>query len=664
MDFIDIVKEEFKTEDEVLVEYTFQISPMIAIAAFKDRTFGELKRKMVGIKKNIQRAASSVKGEALSAKEKVFAAVGEKSGSGDNATLYRLTKEQTDVLAEIYRKYGKYMVDDILKFRKNTLAPYQLIKRLVKKNKSVTSKDVHGLTREEYLAALESGRKKIENRGEKFFEKNRELNEKLARSNESIRDLEKVLSDFRNNRRVDNAILSRIYEKFDVSDEDLQGYTPEELKKAYEAIESANRVIFSMADKSRDEGLTPEEMEKAHAAIKAKSERVSGEATRAEREKEKNKVAAISSALNLVKTEKDIFYKNGKFNVALGKYFFRREILARLKPGSPNSYFSKTYETIVEEMIKKEKEYKDQIVASVITHKKKVNFTEKEALVWGNLPTAREFSGNLSDYYQKLKEEDFFQPQYIQKSEELLKAENDIETEIRRFERKLAKLVEPEDLAKLKKYRLINNMITVSELKDPDNLFKTRAEIEALRNSQEEGGETDAGGDVPDDEQEDHSRVISPEEYQRRLKELATREYDSFKELNDAKEKAKALEQKMKYQGDTEVVEELNDVLQQFLLRKEIKETELVGHKYGDANLIDINDITTLAKKIIRKNYTDSNDAKQDVNSLKELIEKYKEENPRADDNLDEVQFLLKRIEKKLASEDFSKPEEVKDEEI
>lgn len=80
--------------------------------------------------------------------------------------------------------------------------------------------------------------------------------------------------------------------------------------------------------------------------------------------------------------------------------------------------------------------------------------------------------------------------------------------------------------------------------------------------------------------------------------------------------------------------------------------------------MIDINDITTLAKKIIRKNYTDSNDAKQDVNSLKELIEKYKEENPRADDNLDEVQFLLKRIEKKLASEDFSKPEEVKDEEI
>ncbi len=644
MDFIDIIQKELKTSDEELNEYAFQISPMVAIAAFKDKTFGELKKKLKGIKKSVQKGASTVKGEALAVKEKALATVGEKAGKGDDATLYRLTKEQLDVMSEVYRKYGKYLVDDILMFRRKTLAPYQLIKRLVKKNKSLTSKDAHGLTKEEYFSALESGRKKIEQRGDVFFAKNKELNEKLARSNESIRDLEKVKNDFKNNRKVDNAVLSRIYDKFDVSDEDLQGYSPEELKKAYENIEASNRLIFSMAEKARTEGLTQDELNKAHLAIKSKIERTSGEYTKLEREKERAQVGAIKSALNLVKSEKDVFYRNGKFNVALGKYFFRREILEKLKPGIPDSYFSKTYETIVDEMIKKEKEYKEQIFAAIISHRKKVNFTEKEERVWGSLPTAREFSGNLEDYYQKLKEEDFFQPQYIQKSEELLKAENDIETEIRRFERRLAKIVDPEDLAKLKKYRLINNMISIGELKDPENLFKTRAEIQALKGS--------------DKKDVDNEEILTPEDYQKKLRNYATKEYSSVRELTDAKQKAQALRDKMIEQGDEEEIKEFDDILDQFLDRKEIKEIELTGHKYEDGDIIDVDEIINLAKKIIRKNYIESADAKKEVNELKSLIEKFKEENPRSDEYTEEIQSLLRKIELKFSKEDFNKEPE------
>lgn len=660
MDFIDLVNEELKTDEEIN-EYSFQISPAIAIAAFKDKTVGELKRKIKSIKDTVIKTKNAIKGEALLAKEKIASPIVGKIGKSEDATLYRLTKEQMEVMSQIYKKYGKYLVKDILAFRKNSLAPYQLIKRLVKKNKTLTSKETHGISKEEFIAALESGRKKIEMRGDNFFKNLRELNEKLAKSNERIRELEKIKNDFINNKKVDNTVLARVFEKYEVTDEDLQGYTPDELRKSYESIEASNRLIFQLADKQKTEGLNSTDFARLNAALKERGSKISGEAVRSEREKEKIQISSIKRSLDLVSTEKDKFFRNGKFNVALGKYFFRREILDKLRPGKENSIFTKTYETIVDEMMKKEKDFKDQVFASIVSSKRKISFNDKEEKVWGNMPTARDFSGNLADYYQKLKEEDFFDVQHIKKSDELLKAENDIETEIRRFERKLAKIVSPEDLAQLKKYRLINNMISIGELKNPQSLFKTRAEIQAIASEKDE---TDISGDVPEKEEikDSEKRVITKEEYYRRLKDLATKEYDSFKELGDAKEKAKALQARIKEQGDDDVVEEYDDILNQFMLRKEINKTELSGHKYDDIDILDINDITNLAKKIIRKNYINSNDAKQDVNTLKEMIEKYKKENPKAEENIDEIQFLMKRIDRKLQSSDFSTAKDIEDE--
>lgn len=660
MDFIDLVNEELET-DKNLNEFSLQISPAIAIAAFKDKTIGELKRKAKGIKDTIIKTKNAIKGEALLAKEKVSSPFVGKIGKGEDATLYRLTKEQMEVMSQIYKKYGKYLVKDILAFRKNSLAPYQLIKRLVKKNKSLTSKETHGISKEEFSAALESGRKKIEMRGDNFFKNLKELNEKLAKSNERIRELETIKNDFINNKKIDNTVLTRVFEKYEVTDEDLQGYTPDELRKSYEAIEASNRLIFQLADKQKTEGLSSADFTRLNAAIKERGSKISGEAVRSEREKEKIQISSIKRSLDLVSTEKDKFFRNGKFNVALGKYFFRREILEKLRPGKENSIFTKTYETIIDEMMKKEKDFKDQVFASIVSSKRKTAFNDKEEKVWGTIPTARDFSGNLADYYQKLKEEDFFDVQHVKKSDELLKAENDIETEIRRFERKLAKIVSPEDLSQLKKYRLINNMISIGELKNPQSLFKTRAEIQAMAASSEDDTTTDITGDVPEieDAEENEKRVITKEEYYRRLKDLATKEYDSYKEMSDAKEKAKSLQTRIKEQGDTDTAEEYEDILNQFILRKEIGKIELSGHKYDDADILDINDITTLAKKIIRKNYTNSNDAKQDVNTLKEMIEKYKKENPKAEENIDEIQFLMKRIDRKLQSSDFGTTKDI-----
>lgn len=51
----------------------------------------------------------------------------------------------------------------------------------------------------------------------------------------------------------------------------------------------------------------------------------------------------------------------------------------------------------------------------------------------------QQYSGDIKDYYQKISDENFSGPTYFQKCSDVVKAENDIETEIKRFERKLAK---------------------------------------------------------------------------------------------------------------------------------------------------------------------------------------------------------------------------------
>jgi len=75
-------------------------------------------------------------------------------------------------------------------------------------------------------------------------------------------------------------------------------------------------------------------------------------------------------------------------------------------------------------------------------------------------------------------------PQYIERSPKLKDAEQKIENEIRRFERKLQKIISSEDYAELKKYRVINNLISVKELKDPTALFKSSEQIRDLANGE------------------------------------------------------------------------------------------------------------------------------------------------------------------------------------
>lgn len=116
--------------------------------------------------------------------------------------------------------------------------------------------------------------------------------------------------------------------------------------------------------------------------------------------------------------------------------------------------------------------------------------------------------------------------------------------------------MEPEDLAKLKKYRLINNMIIVSELRNPDELFKTSEEI--LATSKVERQE-----------------YIDEEEYVRKLKHLTSLKYDTFQELADAKKEVQELSKKV----DAEVADKYEDIVKQFLNKRALSSEKLAGHK-------------------------------------------------------------------------------------
>jgi len=609
-DFTDIVLDVFKvnTKKIELTEGVIPITPFVAYAAFKKKVFNALKNsKLFRTVEKIKRTPTKIKAKTEIGLEKTRAVLGAPSGG----TVYKLTNDQLALMARIYAKYGKELVDDILEFRRNILAPYQLIKRKVKSARTISSKDITGLTRDEYKAALESGRKKILARGKKYFERSKELQDRLAELNERLKILGKLKSDIsKETPKIDYNAVNKLMKTFEVNDEELEGYPKEELRKVYDEIMRNYNFLL----KARKEGIGYPELKQSI---------------------ERSKKLWSGKTIDLTKYEKDKFFQTGNFNVALGKYFFSRNILNKLLSPGTSNIFKKTYESIIDEMIKRTKKLKTETLQQLITLRDSVKFNEKEKKVWEKLPTTKSFSGNLEDYYQKVTSDDFLEkPITIKRSPELIKAEEKIENEIKKFERKLKKTLTVEDYNLLKKYRLIGNLITIKELRDPNKLFKSKNEIEKDTETQEK-----------------KQGYITPAEYYRRLKEIGTVEYDTMAELNNAKKKAEELTQQMIDQGDEEVVDEYEDLLRQIKLRRTTEPYKLVGHELEPSFIVGIDDIRKLAKHIIEKNYTTIDELKQDNERLKKLVERYKKSGPDAQENLEEIKFLFDRINRKMTKE-------------
>jgi len=453
----DLLTKETKTEKSKiqLDEGFMPISPFVAYAAFKKRVFNAFKNnKIFQVFHKAKTGTDKLKGASMVAAEKAKAT----AGGTSKDTVYRFTTEQLSVMAEIYNKYGKKLVEDILEFRRNVLAPYQVIKRLIKSSSRVSPKDVTGISKEDYEAAVESGKKKIAGRGDVYFQKVEDIRSKLDGINSQVENLEKLRKDFSGSTpTVDYNIVNKVFKKFDIG-ESPEGYSREELKRVYDEITKNYKVLLSA---SQQEDLGMEDFAKMKEL------------------RQRQRALWAGKTVDLTKTASNEFFKKGSFNVALAKYFFAREIIYQLtRPASVFNVFKKTYTSIIDEMIDKYLEQRKELLSDLSSMKGKAQFSSKESKVYSKLPHIKHFSQNEKDYYLKVRPEDFpTKTINIPRSQELIDAERKIENEIKKFEHSLKQIISPDDFEKLRRYRVIGNLISVKELREPDDLFKSKEEI-------------------------------------------------------------------------------------------------------------------------------------------------------------------------------------------
>lgn len=460
MNLDDLIINTFKTEEIIEInEANVPLTPFTAFAIMKSNFFNKIKNKLIDIKDFVIKDMRDLKATGSAFKEKAKATVGQSSED----TVYKLTSEQVQVMKEMMNKYGDEISDDIIKFRRNILAPYQVVKRLIKKHSTVSSEDITGLTKEEFKRALESGKKKIENR-KNLSEDSEKIRERLNKYKKYYENLNKAEDSIENGNPISNTIAQHLFKQFDVGDETLGGYSPEELRRSYDAIKSNYKKMIELSSKFDDD--FEDEDNEVMSTLKRRRELVSSGA-------KKN--------IDLTKEERERFYNKDNFNLALGKYFFRREILNQLKPGE-NNIFTKTYQSIIDEMKDKVLERRKKAAEDLKNISKNIEFTENEKKVWKKYKNTSEYSGDINDYYQAIEEKDFLSKvEHIPKSEEMNKAIQEIENEIKKFERSLQKKISDEDFKKLKKYRLINNLISIKELQSPEKIFKDTEDLKGKK---------------------------------------------------------------------------------------------------------------------------------------------------------------------------------------
>ena len=554
--FSDTVISVLKTQKVLVDDQTieegvfFPISPLLAYASFKKRVFTNFKNskifKVLNKPKELNNKIKELKGNALIAKEKLRAKSGKNSGSGDDASLYKLTPEQVEVMADIINKYGKELAVEINHFRVNVLAPYQLIKRIIRKNKSLTSTDITGMTKEEFNSSLESGRRKIGRRGE-FFNKSQDLQNKLRDLDADVQRLQTEKTKLATGKDLDSGILEKVYASYKVGESNFGGHSLDALKKTHEEL-TRN---YSSLNKYRIDKTSMSPAEVLDMLQKQRQLREKGIDT---------------STKDKEKKEGEVKEKKGSFAAAFSLYMLRRTIRESFKKTVDSNVYVKTYEKIIDDLIKDIRERRAVISKQFVELRKTIDFNDKENKIWQKHPSApSEYTSDESHYYQKVKEEDFESPKYYERPEELQAAEREIENEIKRFERKLATIISAEDLARLKKYRLINNIITVSELKDPDELFKTQAELQAMKSMKIS-----------------HEEHIAEKDYNEKLRDWASKELEDEAELESIKKQARELAQKMRNQGDGDIVEKYHDLLRQILGRKTLEARKISKEEKSD----------------------------------------------------------------------------------
>lgn len=459
MNLKELIGEEFSDDNTyTLDEGLFKVNPLIAAMALKDSAVEKIK----GAAEKISHPVASAAGSAAAGIERLKAKTIGKSGSKDDDTVYALTKEQKKVMVYIYRKYDAEMVNAIHKFRDDVMIPYSIIKRGVARNKTLTNSETVGMTKEEYYRYRESGRRKIERKGT-YFKDTEDLRDRQAKAREALADAKDKLQKFEDGKIINltDAGFEKVFDELNIGRGKQNGWTDRELEQTVTRIKELEGILKD--PKREDSG----KIRVSGRSGSYKASYMSREAVEKEIETLRNHGYSYTVGK---KTDDDNHH--GSFKDALAVYLLRKEQMAEMKSISLDSEYRNFYKKILKDAIDSAQKIYDEKFGNYISLKGGQELNSYEKKIWGLRPTGREMSGDINDWYLKIKPEDFKETKYYKKTDKIVKAEKEMDRALKALERKLKSVMSEEDVALCRRYRLFSNFLTVKELKSSKDLFK------------------------------------------------------------------------------------------------------------------------------------------------------------------------------------------------
>ena len=398
--------------------------------------------------------------------EKTKAKLGLKSGKGENATVYKLTPEQKSFLKELKHKYGSQIESLIKDFRVEVAAPFQILRRANLDYGASTSLTRYGMSKDEYLRAYESGKNKILRMGNKenaFFNNKSELD----KAKKAYEELEKKYTSFSNgtNVEINSEILEKLLSLKKLGKEEID-WPIADLEAAYNSMkkyqemlnnpkydEDGKEVFYDYSGGKRDK--------KTRQDLIGYIEDIRKFGYRRTRLQQRTKDKEVAQNKNLV----------SRWETSFNKYLLRKDVIKDFEKNFSRSDYISVYKNVLESEMKaaeaKLKEARNSFINVVPRH----TLNEKEAKIWKLKPTGKASSGNLDDWYLAIKAEDFGTKK-VKKPRAIERAEFELSKKVSAFNSKLSKILDEEEMQKLKDLRLIDNLITVKIQKEDNNDFE------------------------------------------------------------------------------------------------------------------------------------------------------------------------------------------------
>lgn len=403
-------------------------------------------------------------------------------------TTYKLSKEQKRALKYLKKKYGRSLTKEIKQYRKNTLAPYQVAKTYMEKSKALYPKEVLGMTKEEYLKYKKSAEDKIANmRSNKYEDLTREYMG-YANKRSKLDDI----SNFFRDKDIDQSTINRVFKKYGLYSTRFTDAEMRDYKRKLEHIDDLKKKLIRQIANSEDTAEVKKAISDAEDEVgkyKTSLQKKEDETIKSLKELRliNNKIGNADISDELKNTLRNIIddaeEENKKitsksFEQEYENFLMREKIINDIKKRKDTKYVD-DYRRFFEDAKANLDEKKTYTAEKLARERESKTLNDKERKIYELKPGMRPDSDRLSDYTLKIKEEDFFEPKFYNKSEEFKEAERKIDAEIKRFERSLESKMEEKDYQLLKKYRLISNLVTIKNAKPADVYEKKMAEMES-----------------------------------------------------------------------------------------------------------------------------------------------------------------------------------------